>query len=89
VILLLLALAAPQADAGALMKAANARLSVAGPAAEPADPAASFRVPDDDSADPRASRVPRAVDATGTSCGTSILPCRRPPRTWLSAPIGR
>ncbi len=85
-ILLLLAMAAPQADAGSLLRSANSRLSVAGKAAEPVDPDAVFRVADDD---PREPRAPRAVDTTGTSCGTSILPCRRPPRTWLSAPIGR
>lgn len=83
-ILLLLALAAPQADAGALLRSANTRLSVADMAAAPVDPDAQIRVADDDPAEPRG---PRTVDATGTSCGTSIRPCTRPPRKWLSAPI--
>jgi len=76
---------ASQADAGALMRTAGARLSVAEAPVEAAD--ARFRVERDGAdAEPRA---PRAVDATGTSCGTSVRVCTNKPRTWLSAPIGK
>jgi len=86
VIVLVLALGAPQVDTDALMKAAGSRLSVVDATVRSVDPDDKFRVGNEETAEQQRLR---AVDATGTSCGTSARVCTRPPRTWLSAPIGR
>jgi len=81
-----LLMAAGQADTEALMRAASARLS-AGPAPV-AEGEAPWRL--DDAADAGPGAKERAIRADGSACGTiGPVPCRRPPRRLLSAPIGQ
>ncbi|MHC9420560.1 hypothetical protein ACYZX9_18375 [Sphingomonas citri] len=87
-IALLLLLAAPQAVDPApptLLSTARDRLSP-GPA-EPANPAARFRVQGDASAEDGKTR---ALNTTGGQCQVvGARMCTRSPRTWLKAPLGQ
>lgn len=82
----LLLLSGGQADTDALMRAASARLRAGG--APVAAQEASWRL--DGVADAGPGAKERAIRADGSACGTiGPVPCRRPPRRLLSAPIGR
>jgi hypothetical protein len=77
-----------QADAATLMKAAGARLGArCEGSCDAPPPDAAFRVEREADGGPRLKQ--RAVTETGTRCDTGARVCTRPPRTLLSAPLGR
>jgi hypothetical protein len=77
-----------QADAASLLRTANAKLSAPceGACGAPA-PDAEFRVEREADLGPRLKQ--RAAADTGTRCDLGARLCTRPPRTILSAPLGR